>query len=260
MIDIHCHLLPSVDDGAVDMDETIKMAKIAVSEGIHTIIVTPHYIEYGDYLNKEELKPVLNDVNQRLKDEQIELTLALGQEVYSTPNLISLLQRDEITTLNDSRYLLLEFPMNEIPTYAEDLIYELKILGITPIIAHPERYPMIMDNPNRLIEFIELGALCQSNVGSINGAFGERVKETVWTLIKHQMIHFVATDAHTSRRRGPVMKDAFQAVRAYDTELAQKLFFDHPSKVYLDAEIKITEPLTVEKKSFFDRLFKRKKS
>ncbi len=260
MIDMHSHILPGVDDGSKDMDETLQMAKIAVTESIHYIIATPHYIQYSGYKNKAELQPVVDKVNATLQENNIKLTIGLGHEVYLTPDLVQLVQDQEVATLNDSRYLLIEFPMNDIPTYTEDIIYELKLIGITPIIAHPERYPKIIEDPNLLIKYIELGALCQANAGSINGLFGSQVQETVWTLIEHQMIHFVATDAHSTRRRAPFMQEALSAVTKHDAELAKQIFMENPFKVYSDLEIEIQDPLMVKKQSFMSKLFgKRKK-
>ena len=258
MIDIHCHILPGIDDGSKDLDETIKMCKIAVSEGIHHIIATPHYIQYHDYKTRDELIPLLAMVNERLKEEQIELQLSIGHEVYVTPDLVSLVQHQEVATLNDSRYLLIEFPMNSIPTYIEELIYELKLIGVTPIIAHPERYREIIENPNSLIKYIELGALCQSNVGSINGLFGSEIQKTVMILIKHHMIHFVSTDAHTSSRRAPLVKEAFSRISEIDENTADALFKRNPMNVYENLDIETKTPVLIEKQSFIKRFFSRK--
>ena len=258
MIDIHCHILPGIDDGSTDLDETIKMCKIAVSEGIHHIIATPHYIQYHDCKTRSELKPLLEMVNEKLKEECIELQLSIGHEVYVTPDLVSLIQLKEVATLNDSRYLLIEFPMNSIPPYIEELIYELKLIGVTPIIAHPERYREIIENPNSLIKYIELGALCQSNVGSINGLFGSEIQKTVMTLIKHQMVHFVATDAHTSSRRAPLVKEAFSRISDIDENMAEALFNQNPLKVHENLDIETKAPILVEKQSFIKRFFSRK--
>ena len=102
--------------------------------------------------------------------------------------------------------------MKDIPMYAEDFFYELRLMELTPILAHPERYPMIMEGPNLLLKFLNLGVLCQANVGSIRGFFGERVQQTVLKLIEDHMIHFIATDAHKPRKRSPKVQKALEAV------------------------------------------------
>lgn len=259
MIDLHCHILPGIDDGAKDIEETLEMARIAVSEGIKHIICTPHYIQYSDYYNKSQVFDLVEAVNKKLAEESIELTLSAGHEVYLTPDLPKLVQEGEVSTLNNTQYILIEFPMNDIPIYAEDVFYELKLMGLTPILAHPERYPMIIENPNLLLDYLKLGVLCQANVGSIRGFFGERVQETVIKLIEHQMIHFIATDAHTPRNRSPKVKKAFKEIESIDAALAHELFVENSLKVYKNELIEPKEPIEIIKKSFWKSLFSKRK-
>lgn len=254
MIDIHCHILPCIDDGSKSIDETLEMARIAVDEGIHHIIATPHYIQYSDYLNKQQVQKLVDEVNDVLKKENIALSLSIGQEIYLTPDLPKLVQSGEVSTLNDGQYILIEFPMNDIPLYAEDIFYELRLMGLTPILAHPERYPMVMEDPNLLLKFLKLGVLCQVNMGSIRGFFGERVQKTVMTLIEHDMVHFVATDAHTPRNRAPKMKKALEEITRLDGEKARKLFIENPLKVYNNELIETVPPREVQKLGFFRTL------
>ena len=258
MVDLHCHILPGIDDGSKDIEETLEMARIAVSEGVHHIICTPHYIQYSDYYNKKQVEALVDEMNERLNEEGISLTLSAGHEVYMTPDLPKLVQEGEVSTLNNTQYLLVEFPMNDIPLYAEDVFYELRLMGLTPILAHPERYPMIIENPNLLLKFLNLGVLCQANVGSIRGFFGERVKETVFKLIEHRMIHFIATDAHTPRNRSPKVQKALEAVTKLDATLAQELFIENPLKVYQNELIELKQPIEIIKKSFWKSLFSKK--
>lgn len=259
MIDLHCHILPGIDDGAKDIEETIEMARIAVSEGIKHIVCTPHYIQYSDYYNKSQVAELVEKVNEQLAQESIDLTLSVGHEVYLTPDLPKLVQEGEVSTLNNTQYILIEFPMNDIPLYAEDVFYELRLMGLTPILAHPERYPMIIENPNLLLNYLKLGVLCQANVGSIRGFFGERVQQTVFKLIEHQMIHFIATDAHTPRNRSPKIQKALKEVEALDAKLAQELFIENPLKVYKNELIAPRQPMEIVKKSFWKSLFSKRK-
>ncbi|MGL4336777.1 MAG: tyrosine-protein phosphatase [Turicibacter sp.] len=255
MIDTHCHILPSVDDGSKSMEETLEMARIAVSEGIHYIIATPHYIEYSDYLNKKQLTEVVKQVNKELELANIKLTIGLGHEVYLTPDLPKLVETEEVSTLNDSNYLLLEFPMNDIPIYAEDVIYELKLMGITPIIAHPERYPMIIEDPNLLLKYLSIGALCQINMGSIIGAFGTKVQETAMILIEHNMAQLVATDAHSTRRRSPKMQQALAHVVTLEgSQKANTLFVENPFKIYSNLPIEPAEPIEYKKPNLISKI------
>jgi len=259
MIDLHCHILPGIDDGAKTIDETLEMARIAVKEGIHHIIATPHYIQYSDYLGKQDVEKLVDEVNLIFRKEQIPLTVSAGHEVYMTPDLPKLVEQKEVSTLNNSQYILVEFPMNDIPMYAEDIFYELRLMGLTPILAHPERYPMIMENPNLLLKFLKLGVLCQTNVGSIRGFFGERVQKTAIQLIEHNMIHFIATDAHTPRNRAPKLQKALEEITKISGEKAKELFIENPMKVYNNEVIEVTSPIEIQKKGFFASIFKFKK-
>lgn len=259
MIDLHCHILPGIDDGAKSLEETLEMARIAVSEGIHHIIATPHYIQYSDYLDKQGIENLVDEINLVFKNEEIPLTLSAGHEVYMTPDLPRLVENKEVCTLNNSQYILVEFPMNDIPMYAEDIFYELKLMGLTPILAHPERYPMIIENPNLLLKYLNLGVLCQANVGSIRGFFGERVQKTIIQLIEHDMIHFIATDAHTPRNRAPKMQKALKEITSISSEKAHELFVVNPLKVFNNELIEPRNPIEIQKRGFFASLFNFKK-
>lgn len=259
VIDLHCHILPGIDDGSKDIDQTLEMARIAVSEGIKTIICTPHYIQYNEPYNKKQVEELIEEINKRFSDEGITLNLVAGHEVYMTPDLPKLVQEGEVSTLNNSKYILVEFPMNDIPLYAEDVFYELRLMGLVPILAHPERYPMIMEDPNNLLKFLKLGVLCQANVGSVRGLFGERVQKTVIKLIEHNMIHFIATDAHGPKRRSPKIGAAIEVIKELDPQLVEKLFYENPLKVYQNEEIDPPKAMEIVKKGFFASLFSKRK-
>lgn len=237
MIDIHTHILPFVDDGAVDMETSIEMAHIAASEGIKYIFATPHYIENEGYNDKYKNKEILEQVNIELKKEDIDIEVILGNEVYITPNIIELIKKEEVSLLGDSNYLLIELPMSQIPIYLEDIIYELKLKGIIPIIAHPERYREIKNDPNILKKYIELGAFAQLNLGSIMGDYGEDIEKTAKILLEHNMIHFLGTDAHSRTRRPPRAKDAIKVLEGIiGKERVNELIETNPMKIINNEE------------------------
>ncbi|MGO1820484.1 MAG: tyrosine-protein phosphatase [Senegalia sp. (in: firmicutes)] len=214
MIDVHSHVLPFVDDGAKDMATSIEMLKIAEGEGIKYIFATPHYIENEGYNEKLKNNEILEQVNIELKKEVIDIEIILGNEVYITPNIIELIEEEKVSLLGDSNYLLIELPMAQIPIYLEDIIYELKLKGIIPIIAHPERYREVKNDPNILKKYIELGAFAQLNLGSLMGDYGGDIERTAKILLEHNMIHFLGTDAHSRTRRPPRAKDAIKVLEA----------------------------------------------
>lgn len=257
MIDIHCHIIPGIDDGAKDIEDAIKMARIAYKDGITNIVATPHLMEEGIYRDNNQISAKVDGLNRLIEDEGIDVKIMMGNEVYITPNLPTLVELGQANTINNTQYLLIEFPMFDIPNYTEDVIYRLKLMGITPIIAHPERYREVIENPNRLIGFIEQGALLQANSGSVMGRFGEKIGETVETLISHNMIHLVASDGHSSRSRTPRLKKAYEKVKAiHGKDKANKLFYDHPKRVINNEAIIVDQPIALnQRKSKINSIF-----
>lgn len=196
-IDIHSHILYGIDDGSKSIEESINIIKEHIKMGFTDIVVTPHYIENSKYeTNNIDKENILKTLKQELKKQNININLYLGNEVFVNNKLEELLKKKEIATINNSKYLLIEFPMNEKPKDINNIIYELKIKGIIPIIAHPERYDYVEKNPNLVLEWIEEGALLQSNYGSIIGVYGSGPQKTIKKLLKKDLIEFLATDIH----------------------------------------------------------------
>ena len=196
-IDIHSHILYGIDDGSKTLEESINIIKEHVMMGFTDIVLTPHYIENSKYeTDNIEKQNILKELKQELKKQNIKINLYLGNEVFVNNNLEELIKKEEISTINNSRYLLIEFPMNEKPKDINNIIYELKIKGIIPIIAHPERYDYVEKNPNIVLEWIEEGALLQSNYGSIIGIYGSGPQKTIKKLLKKDLIDVLATDIH----------------------------------------------------------------
>ncbi|MES1041692.1 tyrosine-protein phosphatase [Peribacillus simplex] len=212
MIDIHCHILPKVDDGARDIHESIEMARKAVEQGISNIIATPHYNK-GIYDNDKGL--VMNEtakLNLFLDDLEIPLKVWPGQEIRISDELSDDFDNNEIMGLNGSQYILLELPSNHVPRYTERLIYDLQMKRMTPIIAHPERNMEIMKNPQILKELIWKGAYSQITAGSITGKFGWRTKRFSKYLVQSGLTHFIASDAHNVGNRGFQLREAHKLI------------------------------------------------
>ncbi|MCP8967844.1 tyrosine-protein phosphatase [Ectobacillus ponti] len=208
MIDIHAHILPGLDDGAQTMEEAIEMAQAAVQAGIHTIIATPHH---GTSKYENEKAVVMESVrrlNEELGRQDIALRVLPGQEVRIYGELLQDLQAGKVLTLNDTgEYLLVEFPSNHVPRYVEALFYDLQCEGVTPIIAHPERNAEIIGNPDILYNLVQKGALAQVTAASLSGGFGKKIKKFSMQLVKHHLIHFIASDAHNVSTRSFKMKE-----------------------------------------------------
>ena len=208
MIDIHSHILPGIDDGAQTIDDSIKMAKAAVNEGITTIIATPHH-KNNQFTNlKSSILTKVNDLNTVLKQENIPLTVLPGQEVRIYGEVLEDYYKEEILTLNHTKYLFIEFPSSSVPRYAERLLYELQTEGIIPIIVHPERNKELQEKPELLYQLVKNGALTQVTASSVAGYFGKNVKKFSEQLIEHNLTHFIASDAHNIHNRSFKVVDA----------------------------------------------------
>lgn len=259
MIDIHCHILPNVDDGSESLEESIEMAKIAESEGITKIVNTSHCHFDFKYKKGNELKLELEKFNQALKEENINIEVLLGNELYYTSDLIERFDELDFFSMNNSKYILMEFSPINFPKNIEDVIYEIKIRGYIPIIAHAERYKQVQEDVNIVLDCIKEGALIQVNASSILGKNGENVEDTSKKLLDNNMVHFVATDAHSSNRRRPLIKDSYNYIlKNYGKEVSEKLFIENPTAVIENRDISILNPTKYEeKRSFLKRLFRK---
>lgn len=261
MIDIHCHILPGVDDGSKNLEDSLEMARIAQSEGIKTIINTSHYSPDFDWVVGEKLLEELVNFNNTLKENNIDVEVLIGNELYYNDNLLEYIDKKEFYTLNKSKYVLIEFSPISFPKNLCDVVYELKIRGYIPILAHVERYQEVQDNPKLIQEAIKEGALIQVNTSSVIGKGPSEANKSCDELLRQNRVHFIGTDAHGSNRRRPLIKEAYEYVsKKYGEDRANRLFLDNPSCVKNNEDIIfIEEPVeNSRKKSFLSKLFKRK--
>lgn len=210
---MHAHILPGLDDGAPDMETALGMARIAVAEGITTMVATPHFLEGSMENHRELICQKVFEFQQTLDKAGIPLRVLPGAEVYLSPDTPELLRKGQLMTINDKgRHLLIEFPMQSIPGFAEEVLFKLKVLGITPVIAHPERNLALSKAPERILDLAAKGCLLQINSGSITGFYGEKVMQTAHQLVKSDLIHTIGTDAHSVCGRSPRLRKAAEVV------------------------------------------------
>ncbi|MBB3110574.1 protein-tyrosine phosphatase [Paenibacillus phyllosphaerae] len=212
MIDIHTHILPGIDDGAVNWEMAMKMAETAVGEGITDVIATPHHAngKYDNYPN--DIRALIMEMQQRLKGNAIPLNIHPGQEIRFHEGFLDSWTEQELLTLGQSNYVLIEMPTSNIPSRLIELIHELRIMGIQPIIAHPERNAEVIKHPDRYRELIHAGAYGQVTSHSLLGEFGNKIEKISWELCSEGLIHFVSSDAHNLNARGFRLKDAYEKV------------------------------------------------
>lgn len=192
MIDIHSHILYGIDDGSSSKEESIELLKKQQELGVTGIILTPHYIENTKYsADIAKKKKLIKEL-----ERETEINLYIGNEVYFSDKTIELFKSGKISTLNNSRYLLIELPMNNKIKDLDELLFDLMLNNVIPVIAHPERYSYVQDNIKYLDQLKEMGVLFQSNYGSLIGKYGKRCEKTVKKLLKKKYITFMGTDIH----------------------------------------------------------------
>lgn len=192
MIDFHSHILPNIDDGSKSMEETISLLEEAEKAGFTKIVSTSHYMEQYYETNEEQRLELINKV----KEQSQGIDLFLGSEIYVTEELINLLHNKKASTINNTKYVLFELPLNAKEIGAKEIIYKLIENDYIPIIAHPERYSYVQKDINYIKELTQMGALLQANYGSIIGMYGNKAKKTVKKLLKNDEIQFLGSDVH----------------------------------------------------------------
>lgn len=248
MIDFHSHILPNIDDGASNIEETMLMLKEAKSAGFSSVISTSHFIEETYNVSSIKRDKIINEITKIIQLENIDIKIYNGSETYISNNLDKLLNENILTTINNSRYLLIELPMNNRVLFLDEVIFDLLADGIIPIIAHPERYSYIQESPNILLDLIKKGVLFQANYGSIIGQYGKRAQSTVKKLLKHNMIHFLGTDAHKSNNIYTKMNIILNKLeRLIGKEKLEKLSTTNPTKVINNQKIEIDKPTKIKK-------------
>jgi len=205
IFDIHCHILPGVDDGARDESSTDRMLRIAASEGIDIIVATPHFAYGREKEEVEEIKRKYAEVRTWWKKRGPEKEMYLGNELFYSEGVIEALEEGYAITMNGTRYVLVEFPIYAEFSYVQKAIQKLQYAGYIPIIAHVERYEHLQKK-GVLKELAHMGAYMQVNASTILGKHGIMAKHHVMQMLRQGLIHFVATDAHSSRERRPEIK------------------------------------------------------
>ena len=218
MIDFHSHIIPNIDDGSSSLEESINLIKEAEKAGFTAIISTSHYIEgYYDYNQEERKKYLENLYNAENNDKNVKLYL--GSEIYITEDMFELIEQEKASTINNSRYILFELPMNSKTFLAKEIVYRAIEKGYLPIIAHPERYTYVQEDINYARELSNMGALFQSNYGSIIGMYGNHAKKTIYKLLEDDLIQFLGSDVH---REGQIYNKVPKILKKLEKVISKK--------------------------------------
>ncbi len=216
MIDIHNHILPNIDDGPTNETEMLDLLKQATTQGVTEIIVTSHHLHPRYTTPIEKVKSCLNHIESLEEVQALNLKFYYGQEIRITDQILNDIDRKVVTGINDSRYLLIEFPSNEVPHYTDQLFFELQSKGFVPIIAHPERNKAISQNLDILYDLINKGALSQVTTASLAGISGRKIRKLAIQMIENNLTHFIGSDAHNTEIRPFLMKDLFNDKKLRD--------------------------------------------
>ena len=235
MIDIHTHILPTIDDGPTTMTESLEMCRIAVNDGIKKMIATPH-VQNGMYdLDANKVLEKIHLLNQLVKQEGLDLVIFPGAEVHLSDRLLDaeILKESSILTLNGGRkYILLEFPFQWVPSGTEHVIFKLRSMGFTPILPHLERNFKIQRDPYMVRHFAEMGAILQVTAQSITGDFDAAPMKCALWMLKNNLVHVIASDAHSPVGRPPILSKALKVVSdKLGEEAAKKMVLEHPRMI-----------------------------
>lgn len=232
IIDIHSHILPGIDDGAKTIFDSLAIIQELASQGITDIIATPHYINESIFMSdSKKNKKLADELNKQLKNENIDVSVYLGNEIYISNNIPELINNSKISTLAGGRYLLVELPLDEeFPNY-EDYLLELMNQDYKVILAHPERYTLAQDDESMLDNLYEMGVLLQCNFGSINGKYGKDAQKLAKRLAKNHMIFAFGSDIHHPNKKDFINQARKKLSKYYTAKELEELFVENPLKI-----------------------------
>ena len=244
MIDIHSHILPEIDDGSPDWETSIEMCRIAVEDGVKTMVATPHMLDGVYNVKREVIINKIGELRSRIKDENIKLNILPGADVHVDVDFVDLLSRGELVTINDTgKYILIEFPHEVLPRAVDKLLFSIQVAGVTPIITHPERHYEVQRKLDIVHRWAEAGNLIQITAASITGDMGKRAKDCSIKLLRSGLVHVIASDAHSSTWRPPGLSRAHAVVtEIVSKEIADELFINRPGMIINGEHIEISVP------------------
>ena len=232
MIDLHCHILPGMDDGARDLETALAMARAFVADGVCVVACTPHILP-GLYKNTgDQIRAAVVDFQGELDQRDIGLQLVPGADVHIVPALVEGLRSGELLALADSRYVLVEPPRHVAPPRFEQVLFDVVSAGYVPIITHPERLTWLQTQYDLVGRLVAGGVWMQLTAGSLAGGFGRSARELAERMLEEKLAHVLATDAHDDGRRRPDLKRGYELAAArIGRDAAWDLVFSRPRSV-----------------------------
>ena len=242
MIDIHTHALPGVDDGAATENDALAMLRLAEADGTHTLVLTPHSGTGVGWRTSDEVAKGTAALQAAARDEGLSITLIPGAEIMVEADVVS--RSDELLTLGESRYVLIELPHTTYPEVTENVIYGLQLSGLSPVLAHPERNVVLQREPVRLFQLVQRGCLAQVTAQSLVGAFGPEVQKTAELFLRCGLVQIIASDTHNETDRPPGLAAAVErAACICGPDFALAMALDIPRRLLADQALTFDPPL-----------------
>jgi protein-tyrosine phosphatase len=244
MIDIHAHVLPGLDDGPANMGDAIALVRAAVDDHITTIVASPHMLDGVYNATRDDIFAGVADMNDALREHGIAVPVLVGADIHAEADVASRLRNGELVTVADlGKYLMLELPPDVVPRELDQLLFDVQLQGVRPVLSHPERNRAIQEDVSELIPMVEAGCLVQVTAASILGDFGSQIRECTESLFGCRLVHLVATDMHGVRRRRPRLSDAAAAVKELvGVEEAHEILERNPEALIHGAPISAPDP------------------
>ena len=259
LIDLHNHVLPGIDDGSPNLTVSMNMIRSASDQGITDIVNTVHFqhpkMDMID-IGMDDLTFRINELQKEIYAADLNVKLHLGAEVFFLPNLMDL-KDNPLCTFGNGQYMLIEFHMWELPEIHREVFFDLKMAGVTPIIAHPERYKLVQDNIQIVDQWIQAGCIIQIDAGSLNGTLGKSSNKSAIEIVQNRMCHLIGSDAHNDGRRNFCLRTALDHVIALTNESFSNLLIQNAYKVLRGESI---EQDFIEYKHKKNNLFNKLKS
>jgi len=252
LIDLHCHILPGVDDGPSLVEDSLRMAECAVADGIHTLVATPHTFNGTYHTSLSHILTHIAYLKNKITENQIPINICPGAEVRIHQDMDRSVKEGKTASINDAgHYILVEFPYNMIFPGTRDVLFQLLLNGITPVLAHPERNLALQRNPDVLSDLVNMGCLVQLTAMSITGELGHDAMEYSLFLLKQRQAHVIATDSNNAESRPPILSHAVEAtahILGGDTEAAEAMVTENPRAIIDGKPLNLPEPAKVTKK------------
>ncbi len=247
MVDFHTHILPNIDDGSRSVEETFNLIKEAEEAGFDKIISTSHYMENYYEVENKEREFWIDSISKKFKEQGINVNIYLGNEIYLTENIIKLLEDGKASTINNTSYVLFEMPMAAEPMNLYDTVFEMLKCKLVPILAHPERYSYVQDDPELVCDLLQKGVLMQCNYGSIEGMYGKRAQILVKKFLQNNMVQFLGSDVHREGTVYPKIHEILDKIKdIVGEEKLMELTTRNPELVLGNKKVPVVEPRSIK--------------